>query len=52
MLTAVTVLLAVAGCATAVNAQPGTAVEKPDLTVGIVPTTDSTGFFVALQEGR
>jgi NitT/TauT family transport system substrate-binding protein len=51
MLMVVTVLLAVAGCATVVNAQPETAVEKPDLTVGIVPTTDSTGFFVALQEG-
>jgi NitT/TauT family transport system substrate-binding protein len=33
------------------HAQPETAVEKPDLTVGIVPTTDSTGFFVALHEG-
>jgi NitT/TauT family transport system substrate-binding protein len=26
-------------------------VEKPDLTVAVVPTTDSTGFYVALHDG-
>jgi NitT/TauT family transport system substrate-binding protein len=51
VLAAGALLLAVTGCAAYVNAQPVTAVEKPDLTVGIVPTTDSTGFFVALHEG-
>jgi NitT/TauT family transport system substrate-binding protein len=50
VLTVVTVL-AVSGCAAYSSTQPGTAVEKPNLTVGIVPTTDSTGFFVALHEG-
>jgi NitT/TauT family transport system substrate-binding protein len=51
VLTVMTLLLAVSGCAARGSAQPETAVEKSDLTVGIVPTTDSTGFFVALHEG-
>lgn len=30
---------------------PSGPVEKPDITVAVVPTTDSTGFYVALHEG-
>jgi NitT/TauT family transport system substrate-binding protein len=50
LVTALTVALAlVAGCSNS-----GTATsrpEKPDLTVAVVPTTDSTGFYVALNDG-
>jgi len=47
------VLVAAAGCASAngsTTAAAGT-VEKPDLTVAVVPAVDSAGFFVALYQG-
>lgn len=44
-------MLVIAGCAVSASAQPRIPVEKPDLTVAVVPTTDCTGFFVALHEG-
>ena len=45
-------LLLVAGCATA-EGQPLSAagVEKPNLTVAVVPAVDSAGFFIALYQG-
>ena len=32
------------------GASPG-GIEKPDITVAVVPTTDSTGFYIALHQG-
>jgi ABC-type nitrate/sulfonate/bicarbonate transport system substrate-binding protein len=46
----VTLMLA-AGCSAGGNTQVQAGVEKPDLTVAVVPTTDSTGFYIALHEG-
>ena len=43
-------LVLAAGCSSAGAAYPA-AVEKPDLTVAVVPAVDSAGFFVALHEG-
>jgi NitT/TauT family transport system substrate-binding protein len=48
VVTAVTLLAA--SCSTGGSAA-GTPVEKPDLTVAVVPAVDSAGFFVALEEG-
>jgi NitT/TauT family transport system substrate-binding protein len=49
---AVIVLVTVAGgCSAQGDVQSTAPPEKPDLTVGVVPTTDSTGFFVAMYEG-
>jgi len=47
---ALALVLATAGCASAGAARPA-GVEKPDLTVAVVPAVDSAGFFVALHEG-
>lgn len=49
--TAVIVLVTAAGCSAQGGVVSTAALEKPDLVVGIVPTTDSTGFFVAMYEG-
>jgi NitT/TauT family transport system substrate-binding protein len=54
LVTAVTLLAA--GCSAGGSAAGGSAagisgVEKPDLTVAVVPAVDSAGFFVALKEG-
>ena len=47
--------LAVAACSTGGGTARTTSAtsrpEKPNLTVAVVPTTDSTGFYVALQQG-
>jgi NitT/TauT family transport system substrate-binding protein len=51
VVTAVAVLLAIAGCAAQGGTMAAVPLEKPDLTVAVVPTTDSTGFFVAMYEG-
>lgn len=51
VLTVVTAMLASAACSARGDARPPADLEKPDLTVAVVPTTDSTGFFVALYEG-
>ena len=48
--TGLTLVLAV-GCSRAGGAAPSPGVEKPDLTVAVVPAVDSAGFFVALHEG-
>ncbi len=49
LVTAVTLVLA-AGCSS--SGGPGAPrVEKPDLTVAVVPALDSAGFFVALHQG-
>lgn len=50
LVTAVTLLLA-AGCSTGGSAASTPGVEKPDLTVAVVPAVDSAGFFIALQKG-
>ncbi len=50
LVTAVTLLLA-AGCSTGGSAAGTSGVEKPDLTVAVVPAVDSAGFFIALEEG-
>jgi NitT/TauT family transport system substrate-binding protein len=50
LVTTVTLLLA-AGCSVGGSAAGTPAVEKPDLTVAVVPAVDSAGFFIALQEG-
>lgn len=48
-------VLAVAACSTGGGTARTTSAtsrpEKPNLTVAVVPTTDSTGFYVALQQG-
>lgn len=49
LLTAVSLMLA-AGCSGGGGAQAQGPLEKTDLTVAVVPTTDSTGFYVALHE--
>jgi len=51
--TALTGLGLVAGCTTSTGTGTTavTGVEKPDITVAAVPTTDSTGFFIAMHEG-
>ena len=49
MVTAVTLLAA--GCSAGGSAAGASGVEKPDLTVAVVPAVDSAGFFVALEEG-
>jgi NitT/TauT family transport system substrate-binding protein len=50
LVTAVTLALA-AGCSSGGGAAKAQGVEKPDLTVAVVPALDSAGFFVALNEG-
>lgn len=51
LLTVVTLVL-VAGCSGGGGTQaPSGSLEKPDLTVAVVPTTDSTGFYIALHDG-
>lgn len=49
LVTAVTLLAA--GCSTGGSAAGTPGVEKPDLTVAVVPAVDSAGFFVAFEEG-
>lgn len=49
LVTAVTLLAA--GCSAGGSAAGTPGVEKPDLTVAVVPAVDSAGFFVALDEG-
>jgi NitT/TauT family transport system substrate-binding protein len=46
-------LLFAAGCSSGGSGTPpgSPGLEKPDLTVAVVPTTDSAGFYVALHEG-
>ena len=52
LLTAAMTLVFAAGCSSSGNsAAPAGAVEKPDLTVAVVPALDSAGFFIALYEG-
>ena len=48
--TGVTLVLAV-GCSSGEGAAHADGVEKPDLTVAVVPAVDSAGFFVALHQG-
>jgi NitT/TauT family transport system substrate-binding protein len=48
--TSLTLVLA-AGCSSGAGAARAAGVEKPDLTVAVVPAVDSAGFFVALHEG-
>jgi len=50
LVTAITLLLA-AGCSIGGSAANTPGVEKPDLTVAVVPAVDSAGFFIALEEG-
>jgi NitT/TauT family transport system substrate-binding protein len=50
LLTVVTLMLA-AGCSIGGSTQVQAGVEKPNLTVAVVPTTDSTGFYIALHKG-
>ena len=51
LLAAAAALVLAAGCSGGGNTagQPG--VEKPNLTVAVVPSLDSAGFFIALQQG-
>ena len=49
LVTAVTLLAA--GCSAGGSAAGAPGLEKPDLTVAVVPAVDSAGFFVALEEG-
>jgi NitT/TauT family transport system substrate-binding protein len=51
VISAVAALLATASCAAQGDTVAMAPLEKPDLTVAVVPTTDSTGFFVAMYEG-
>jgi NitT/TauT family transport system substrate-binding protein len=44
-------LVLVAGCSGVGNAASPPSVEKPNLTVGVVPAVDSAGFFIALYQG-
>jgi len=48
--TGLTLVLA-AGCSSGGGAAHAASVEKPDLTVAVVPAVDSAGFFVALHDG-
>ncbi len=41
----------VAGCASAAGETTTQSVEKPNLTVAVVPSVDSAGFFIALYQG-
>jgi NitT/TauT family transport system substrate-binding protein len=50
LVTAITLALA-AGCSSSGSAASAQGVEKPDLTVAVVPALDSAGFFVALYQG-
>jgi NitT/TauT family transport system substrate-binding protein len=50
LLVTAAVLLA-AGCSAGGSAAGTPGVEKPDLTVAVVPAVDSAGFFIALGEG-
>jgi NitT/TauT family transport system substrate-binding protein len=43
-------LVLVAGCSGIGNAASPPSVEKPNLTVGVVPAVDSAGFFIALYQ--
>jgi NitT/TauT family transport system substrate-binding protein len=45
------ILVLAAGCSSGARAAHAVGVEKPDLTVAVVPAVDSAGFFVALHEG-
>jgi NitT/TauT family transport system substrate-binding protein len=45
------VALLAAGCSAGGSAAGTPGVEKPDLTVAVVPAVDSAGFFIALQKG-
>jgi len=49
LLTAAVSLALAVDCSAGVARAPG--VEKPDLTVAVVPAVDSAGFFVALNQG-
>ena len=49
LVTAVTLLAA--GCSAGGSASGTPELEKPDLTVAVVPAVDSAGFFIALEEG-
>jgi NitT/TauT family transport system substrate-binding protein len=44
-------MLLAAGCSTGGSTAGTPGVEKPDLTVSVVPAVDSAGFFVAFEEG-
>jgi ABC-type sugar transport system substrate-binding protein len=44
-------LVLAAGCSSGGGTAHAVGVEKPDLTVAVVPAVDSAGFFVALHEG-
>jgi NitT/TauT family transport system substrate-binding protein len=44
-------LVSVVACSTIGSAASAAGVEKPNLTVSVVPAIDSAGFFVALHEG-
>ena len=46
-----TALALAAGCSNAGGAADTPSVEKPNLTVAVVPSTDSAGFFIALYQG-
>ena len=46
-----TALALAAGCSSAGGAAGTPSVEKPNLTVAVVPSTDSAGFFIALYQG-
>src|SRR5215472_17154262 len=50
LVTAATVMLA-SGCAVSAGAASPPQVEKPNLTVAVVPALDSAGFFIALYGG-
>ena len=47
----VAALALIAGCTSSSTAAVRTPVEKPAISVAVVPTTDSTGFYVALHDG-
>jgi NitT/TauT family transport system substrate-binding protein len=51
LLLAIVTLGFAAACSGARPAAQGSGVEKPNLTVAVVPAVDSAGFFVALHEG-
>jgi hypothetical protein len=42
----------IAGCVATARAQPRIALEKPDLTVAVVPTTDRTAGFYPAYRGK
>ncbi len=50
LVTVVSLVLA-SGCSSGGDAADAARVEKPDLTVAVVPAVDSAGFFIALHEG-